>query len=362
MTRSNVKISHFQVASLLAVSTIFTFTSRLPDMADHSMGRFISLLICTVILSALYTPLMLSARKESAGFVAVNNSFFKWFFGSILIIRLLFTVVLTMLQLEFRITCTAMSYISPVFYTAFVFLAVLYGSMKGLQATARVAPLVLVAYVFLIVAVSISAWDKVDVIRIYSPFSVGTDSIVKNAVMDVIRNDELFFFAVLAGYVRGNGNRGQGYKSILYYLPFVTLVGLWLNFLYNAVLGRFINSTACQMYTVSSFSSFNLLERMDGLFISTAIFAGILKITLSFVCIRAILLHLLPKERAAKCTSAVLLGVIGVLVFFLYEKYDWLLNYWLGVALAASLVIIALILPICRGKSNEQSNEKTVNS
>jgi len=360
---SKVKISYLQVASLLAISTVFTYTSTLPLMADHSTGHFISLIISTVILLAVYTPFILSARRESCGITAVNNSFLKYLFGGVLILRLLFTAVVTALQLEFRVTCTAMSYISPLFFTAIVFYVALYGLQKGLQASARIAPLLIVMYVLVIVVVSVSVWGKIDLLRFYSPLGVfSNNSGLLRAMSNVVKNDELFFFAALCGFVRakeedGNENKGQGFKSVLYYLPLVLVLGLWLNFLYNVVLGRLIDSTACQMYMISSFSLFNLFERMDGIFISVALIGGILKIILCFLCIRIIFSHLLPVERAAKITSSILLAGVAVLSYFMYGNYDWLVTKYTTISLTIVMIIVAFFLPITSfmGKNNNEN-------
>jgi hypothetical protein len=357
---SDVRISHFQLAALLSVSVLFTYTSTLPIMADHSMGRFISLFIAVGIKLMLYIPLLIySAKREKAGFIAINNGFFKWFFGCLLIIRFLYGALLAVVKLEFRVTCTALPYLSPFYFTLILFGAVLYGSLKGVQASARVAPIVLALYIFLIVTVSVSVSDKIDVIRIYSPFSSSTRSIVAEALKVVMRNDEILFFAVLCGFVRGNTEgKGNAYKAVWVYLPFVLIVGLWINFLYNSVLGRFINSTACQMYAISSYSRFNIIERMDGFFITTGILGGVLKIILSFVCVRAILFHLLPNHgTAAKYIASLTLLAVSVTSFFTHEHSAWLMHIAVHIGLFVVLGLVALVMPFCgeRNVNNEES-------
>jgi hypothetical protein len=349
MQKSGVKISHFQLAALLLVSTVFTYTSALPDMADHSMGRFVSLTISSVVMLLLYTLPVLSSGKNPAGALGLNSRFLKWTFGIIILLRLLYTVVLTTLQLEFRITCTAMPYLSPFFFTILLFAAALYGTLKGVQATARIAPIALAIYVFLIVMVSLSVWDKFSILRIYTP--LGDDNLLKNAFINIIRNDEIFFFAVLSGFVRQDekNNKSLAYKSVLYYLPLALIAGLWLNFLYNGVLGRLVNSVACQIYTISSFSALNIIERMDGIFITAAIIGGILKITLSFVCIRVIFAHLFPNsdfQRLPKMLTSLLVIITGTAAYFLVLSDNaWLVSNVLNICLLATLTVVSAILP-----------------
>jgi hypothetical protein len=349
MPVNKVKISYFQLAAIMIVSTLFTFTSELPSIADHSMGRFISLLIFTAVMSLLYIPLILSSSRGESALMGVGNPFLKWFFAVIIVIRLLYIALLTAMQLEFRITCTAMPYLSPIFYTSIIFAAALYGTLKGIQACARVAPVSLAIYVFLIFVVSFLVWSRVEVTRLYTPFA--SSGIFPNALYDVISNDEIFFFAILCGYVRDNQGKGLAYKSVMFYLPIALTAGLWINFIYNSVLGRLLNYTACQMYTISSFSSFNVIERMDGFFISAAVIGGLLKITVSFICMRAVFAILFNDHKSqikiSKIISSLLLTGLSVCAYFLvsYNK-DWVTHGYVTYGLLAVMVITIVILPV----------------
>ncbi|MCL1866532.1 MAG: hypothetical protein FWF82_03905 [Oscillospiraceae bacterium] len=379
---SQVKISHFQLASALAVSVMFSLTCALPNIGLYSMGRYLTIPIAVAAVLALYTPLMMSASKgESSGFTAIDNSFMKWTFGSLILIRLLFAGYLTLVQLAYRITRTAMPYISPFYFAIIIFLVAGYGMLKGLQSSARVAPIALVLYVLLIITVSFSMWYKFDFTRIHSPLL--SSGVVGNTFSEVIRNDEIFMFAVLCGFVRGKQEQSQdtahkkglAQKSVLLYLPLVLVAGMWLNTLFHGVLGRFVNSVECQMYTISSFSKFNIVERMDGIFVTIIIICGILKMVLSFVCIRAVLSHLLCKsdksnvpdksdkpdksERTGKIVASVLLAGISVLSFFTRGNIEWFEGLILDIVLAVLLVSIALVMPITdlivKNKSRRQT-------
>jgi hypothetical protein len=344
-----VKISHFQLASLLAVSALFNYTSVLPILADYSMGRFISLTVSTAVVFALYLPLLFSSARDSSGTVTVNNTFFKWVFSLLLIARILYTAVLSLLQLEFFVANSVMPYLSTIFFMAIILVAVWYGTHKGVQSTARIAPIALFMYIFVIFMVSISVWAKADTVRLYSPFAYGIS--MKDVFADVIRNDELFFFAALSGFVRGNENnenkhKQNSHKSVLYYLPFILVAGLWLNLLYNVVLGRFIGFVHCPMYTVASLSSFNIIERMDGFFITAEVIGGVLKITLCFVCIRAIMnnlfVHNIDKyERSLKIATGIILFSVIAASYFLVGRDDWLKSAITEIMLCAVLVIIS---------------------
>jgi hypothetical protein len=317
-------------------------------MSNHSMGRFLTLPVTAIIMLVIYIPLMLTP----GGISDVKNKVLRWIFAMVIVIRLLYSAMLTISQFEYRVTCTAMPYISPIYFLAIIFAAALYGVHKGIQATARIAPISLTLYMVLIVLISLTVWDKVDIIRIYTPLSApfirGDNSIMYHSLMEVIRHDELFIFVALTGFVREKDGKSQARKGVLIFMPFVLVVGLWLNFLYNAVLGRLINYTACQMYTISSFSSFNIVERMDGFFITTAIVGGLLKIIMCFVCIRAVLSQLVDdrsETRAVKITTMLLLAGIIIPTYFVLGFYELFISDIMNICLISVMVIAALLLP-----------------
>ncbi|MCL2071375.1 MAG: hypothetical protein FWH07_03970 [Oscillospiraceae bacterium] len=370
-----IKISHFQLAALLIVSALFSMSSGLPDMSEHSMTKFASLLITSGLLLLIYLPLIVFTARNQDGVLQSNFGAVKWIVGSVIVFRLLFAALLTAVQLEYAITKTIMPYLAPIFFTTVVFLSALYSMNKGVQSAARVAPVALTLYLLVIALVSVFIWKNVDIIRIHSPLAMfgGNDNggMFWGSLNDAVKNDELFFFAVLSGFVRSEDAqdvqgkvRGQSYKSVLfYYFPIVIIVGLWLNFLYNAVFGRFLGSVLYPMYTISSFADFNIIERMDGVFATATILGGIFKIILVFICVRVILFELfavhsrdkqkdnggggqIKRIRAAKITAAILLVATAALVRLLLGREQWFNNNsGMSIFYGVPMITAAFILP-----------------
>ncbi|MCL1903299.1 MAG: hypothetical protein FWF94_02640 [Oscillospiraceae bacterium] len=364
---STVKISHLQLASLLAVSVIFSLTMPVPFTVGYSIERLVILGVSALIIILMYTPFIVFTAKNNRGVLEINNRFFKWFFGLIILIRLIYTAVLTALQMHIFIKETIMGYLSAIIFIVSIFAVALYGSAKGIQASARIAPLSLLLYIFVIVTVSALAWDRVEIIRIHSPFY--GENIISRSLTDAIRNDELFFFATLCGFIRPKSSnetqktQGQGFKSILYYLPVTLVTGVWLTLLYHAVFCRFAESIPYPLHATAAFSSLTLIERMDGVFVNAGIIGGILKIVLTFICIRVVISTLYsPKNaqspqpvkphRKAKITATVLLIGVAVLSYFVVSNTEQYLAWTddgsgiLNIFFAVTLIITALILPL----------------
>ncbi|MCL2036940.1 MAG: GerAB/ArcD/ProY family transporter [Oscillospiraceae bacterium] len=354
------KISHFQLAALLMVSAIFTQITALPELSEHSMSKFITLSLSGVFLLALYTPLLIFTSRNSGNTLSYCNGstpskVIRWILGGIILLRLVYAVVLSLMQLKFAITKTVMPYLSLSFFMLLTLVTVFYGMSKGIQASARVAPISLFFLIIAIVAISFMMYDRIDVLRIYSP--IWDNGMLGGGFKLALRNDELFLFAALSGFVNSKSpktsktsqtSKPNSYKAVLYYLPIVLVSGLWLNFLFNAVLGRFMPQILYPMYTIASFATFNVIERMDGVLVTAAIIAGLLKIILIFVCMRSIIACLLPpaKFKSAKTTVYVIGLVVFAATFFIVEDEPLLIADWWKYFFMVTMAATAIILPI----------------
>ena len=364
LNKADVKISHLQLAALLATSALFTMTATLQGSANLSMSRFISLSICGILLLLAYAPLAIFTAKSADSPLRNNNHVLKWIFALLILSRLVYTILLTMLQLKFFVTKTIMPYLSPLAFIIIVLFVVAYSADKGVQATARVAPVAFILCAFAIVTVSFLAWDSVNVTRIYLPLLNGSGWF-SDAVIEAVGNDEIFFFAVLCGFVRGKEKRecerGQAYKSILYYLPLVIAAGLWLNFLFNAVFGRVLSNVFYPMQGVAALSSLNFIERMDGVFVTAAIIAGMVKLIVAAVCVRTLVFELNrcrrtsqkeAQNRFMKIIAALILAATAVCVYAVLGNEEPLMSGRAGkikplnIYFTVTLIVTAVVMPI----------------
>ncbi|MCL1881267.1 MAG: spore germination protein [Oscillospiraceae bacterium] len=369
LPKADSKISFVQLMSLLAFSALFSLTVPLYNTtsAEFNMSRFVTFGISTLLIFSCYIPLMFAQRSvgEQNLFKAKSSKLFlkvlKWFLGCIIILRMLYIVLYTSLQLNEFISQTILAYLTPIFFVLVTFSVIWYGSIKGIQATARIAGFALIMFLTVILLSPLMVLQKLEFVRLYSPFAsfgeMSGESIFMTIFNDIIRCDELFFFAALAGFVRSRKNeqtlvtKSQSHKSVLYYLPIVLLSAFWLNLLYNTVLGRFLSNVIYPLYTISTFATLNVLERLDGLFVTAAIIGGVLKVTLAFICIRIVLAELIHFDMKshkpfAKITTSILVVLSAVTTVFFIGNENLFESMVVKVFLACALVIIAFILPI----------------
>jgi spore germination protein KC len=306
--RTDAKISYWQLFALLSVSALFTQTAALPEMRDYSMSRFITLSASTFIMFLLFVPLFLLARKRG-NLLNIKPKAIKWIIAIALTARLLYGAIYGAVGLKIFVASAVLTYITPIFFVIILFAGVLYGSLKGVQASARIAPVALVTFVGTIIAVSLMLIPQIDIMRLYSPFGdlmyLQNQNLFDSILTDVLHNDELFYFIALSGLVRAKTypdltQRPQCHKSVVYYLPLVLISSLWLNFLYNTVLGRFIDSVPYPLYTVSTVSEFNIVERKDGVVSSIIIISGLLKIVVAFTCVRVVLGEMIHRDMTSR--------------------------------------------------------------
>jgi spore germination protein KC len=318
LPRADAKISHFQLLALLALSALFTQTTG----GDFSMSRFVTLTVSAAVMLVIFTPLLLLSRKRS-NLLAIPNAPLKWAVGVLLIARLLYAAVAAAISLNAFVTETILEYLTPIFFVIVAFSAILYGSHKGVQATARIAPVALALLLITIASVSLMLIPQLEFVRLYSPLGdAATRNLPRIIGGDILRNDELFYFLALSGFVREKDGKSQSHKAILYYLPVALFVSLWLNVLYTAVLGRFMMLAHYPLYTVAGLSTFNVIERMDGVAATVLIIAALLKITIAFICVRIVLAELIHRDiksrkPAAKITTSALVAGVAVLTVFL---------------------------------------------
>lgn len=388
--KTDAKISHWQLFALLSIVAFFAVIVPLPDLLHatakfgvaqgnvFSMSRFVTLSVSTAIMSAIFLPLLLYSAKYPDNVLAPLPKWLKKVFAAVLILRLLYGAVYTVLQINSFLVQTILTYLTPVFLVIPIFAAALYGSYKGVQSTARIASPAVFVCVLTVIALSLMMWSKMDVIQLYSPIGAarteGGHTVFGRIVADVAGNDALFVFIALSGVVRTRVDKEkdsvikpQSFKAVLYSFPLILVLALWLNVIYNAILGRYVSAVLYPLYVVSTYSSFNLLERMDGIIATIVIIGGILKITLFLICIRILLGETVSRELEsrkpiAKIITLIMAVIAAVWAYALIGKEPLTTAPAVKYALLACVAIAALLLPLIavifarRTKKNAQKH------
>jgi len=365
----NLKISNLQLASLLAISAMVSETTCAPFSYAYSMEWLSYGITMAAAVILLYIPLMIAVGKLKASpfeIIAGKSRAAGLIFGAVIILRLLYAVLRLTSEMEFYVTNTIMPYFSFTALLVTFYAVVMYALAKGIQAAARVAPVIIISFIVLIVIFTVSNRDKVHFVNLYSPFAEGIFRFNRGFLDDLLKKDEYFIFAVLCGLTREHEQKtGKSYKSVLMYIPFVLTVMLYLYGMYIVILGRYLNRTIYPFYTIAAFTDTTAICAD----VALGIIAGTLKLSLIFICIGMVAGGIIKKETpvakgvsAGKLVTAVLALAIAIISPRFIVFYGGVVEYAFPYLIAAmaitviALPIIALIIPK-GGKANREIPE-----
>jgi len=362
----NLKISNLQLASLLTISAMVSETTCSPYSYNYSMEWLSYGITMAISVLLLYIPLMIASAKLKAGpfeIIAGKSRAAGFIFGLVLILRLLYGAIRMTSEMEFYVTNTIMPYFSFIALLVTVYAVAMYALAKGIQAAARVAPVIIIAFIVLIVTFTVSNRDKVHFVNLYSPFAEGIFKFDRGFLGDLLKKDEFFMFAVLCGLTREREKEtGKSYKSVLMYIPFVLTVMLYLYGMYVVILGRYLNRTIYPFYTIAAFTDTTAICAD----VALGIIAGTLKLSLIFICIGMVAGSIIKKEdpaekgvSAGKLVTAVLALGIAIVSPRFIVFYSSVIAYAFPYLIAA-MAIIVIALPITAliipkgGKANRE--------
>jgi len=365
----SVRISNYQLASLLAVSAIFSETTCNPYAYTYSMDWVFRLLFGAAIILLLYAPHMIASGKLKISpleYISGKSRVAGWIFGIIIIARLIYTVLRLTSELEFYVTNTIMPYFSFVALLVTSFAVILYALSKGIQAIARLAPILVPIYIVLLVIFVISTRDKTHFVNLYSPLADGIFHSGKDLLQNIIKNDEIFFYAVLCGITHGgkNNDDGKSYKSVLMYVPFVTLISMFVYAFYVVILGRFLNNVAYPFYTIAGFTDSTAIC-MD---VAIGMIAGVTKISVAFICAgMAVDSFIKRKDPIVKGLTvgkltAMILAVLAAVTSVFFISRNNLIIVSDTVYSAAIMAVVTIVMPLTAliiPKGGKPKNEKT---
>jgi len=362
------KISNYQLASILAVCSLFSETTCYPYSYKYNMSWVPGMLLTAAAVLLLYFPHMAVTAKLKTSpyeFIAGKSRIAAWIFGLVIIARMFYAAVRITSELEFYVTNTIMPYFSFITLLITAFTAILYGLDKGIQAISRFAPIIVISFVALVIIFVITTREKTHFINLYSPFADGIFSKSNDMMSSVAKNDELFIYAVLCGMTREKDNtQGKSYKSILMYLPFVLFFSMFVYAFYVVILGRFLDKTAYPFYTIAGFTDSTAICAD----VSLGMVSGIIKLTIIFICVGIIIDGFFKKNgkntqstrnvTAGKVSSAVLAVASAVTAVPLISRNN-LDGFNSSVFSLCAMGVTAIILPITAliipkgGKSGE---------
>ncbi len=351
------KIGWGQLGIVLALSRIFAEAANFPsDDINYGMQRFTVIVLSYILLGIVIIPLYV-VTKRSCGYdtaVTLHNSRPA---AVIMIIYLIMAGISTMTRLQFYTSSTIFDAAPPWLLILFVSAVCLYGLFRGLPTVARSGVIISVFFLLLLGAVIVGISDNIKLHYLYPAISDNPSTLFRDVISEFSKNGELVILTALCTNVRKDS-----FRSIFVYIPVTLTAQLLMTFLYNTVLGEYLNVANFPFYMLSSLSDISLLQRLDGIDVVVWVMSAVIKISLLALAAETVCRNSFGSRKAARITASLALALTaGVSLYFSINTNDFLV--FAGI-LETSLPLLAagLIAPVLSVASFyiKKRKEKTV--
>ena len=191
--------------------------------------------------------------------------------------------------------------------------AILYGEWMGLEACARFAAGVFLAYVAINLLVGLQMIPQYDLLNLRSPFRQGAGAVAASAAAFAVQQSETAAILMLPPRVRGS--LGKSYLATV----LLTAAGVAaVTFMTLAGLGEYARTQPYPVYALFTMANFLSLERMDSLYMALWLLIAFLKGVLSLVLARECAGYLFPRRwrPAVRVGNGLLaVGISALLIF-----------------------------------------------
>lgn len=235
--------------------------------------------------------------------------------------------------------------------------AVFYGELMGLEACARFAAGVFLAYLVINLLVGIQMIPQYDLLNLRSPFVNGWGKLLQSALAFTVYQSEAAAVLMLAPRIRGNLK-----KSYLVMLGLTSLGVAAVTFMTLTGLGEYARTQPYPVYALFTMANFLSLERMDSLYMALWLLTAFLKGVLYLIIARESAGYLFPSryQGAIRTVNILLAAGISALLIFQVRDLELVGGIRLEVypALAAAVLIPALLLGLRWRKERREAAEK----
>lgn len=340
------KIGWGQLGIVLALSRIFSEAANFPqDDITYGMQRFTVIILSFVLLAATLVPIMLLLRKypgENLFAVCAKSSPAVSRILAVIFIFMIFTMMVSVtVQLEFYTSSTIFDAAPASLIIFFVIIAGLYALLKGLPAVARTGVITAGGFTLLLILVVCGIGGSICLHYLYPVIIDSPKTLIPDVLGEFSKNLEAATFAVLCSEVRQKAG-----KSLLLYVCLTLPTLLLMTFLYNSVLGEYLNVTSFPFYMLASLSDVNLFQRLDGIDVIVWVMAAIIRLSLMTIAVQNACRNAFGNITAAKITAASVLVLSGFASFAFSRNTTDFVNFSALTGTGAALLIPVTIVPL----------------
>lgn len=311
------KIGWVQFSLVLVISRIFSEATTIPSSnIVYGMQRYSVILLSFILTFILYIPLFLIAgNNEGKCFLELTKERNKpttIVFGIVYIIFLAYLMTETTIRLDYYATSTIFDAAPALILLLFVGIACIYGTVKGIEAVTRTGIIISAGFFILLLLVAIAVIPVIETEHLYPAFLDRPGEFLSEVIAEFSRNSEAVIFAILCRRIRKDGK-----KTIILYLSLSCGILLLMTFLYNTVLGEYLNEVNFPFYTLSSVSDISVLQRLNGLDVVVWLMAAIIKLSLFAIAIREIFMILFGNETLSLWAGLLSPVITSILTYFI---------------------------------------------
>lgn len=301
------KIGWGQLGIVLALSRIFAEAANFPrDDINYGMQRFTVIFLSFLLLGAVLTPVYVLLRKlpgENVFSAAAKKSpLASRILAVIYLAALLPMMIATTVRLEFYASSTIFDSAPAWLVILFTLAVCLYGTVKGLPAVARTGVIIAGGFALLLILVIFGIAQSIQLHYLSPTLAERPNSLLPEVLSEFSKNAEAAVFIALCGNVREKAHR-----SLIVYFALCFSALFLMTFLYNTVLGEYLNLTSFPFYRLASLSDVSLFQRLDGIDAAVWTTAAIVKLSLMTAAVRAAIESAFGSRRAARITAIALL-------------------------------------------------------
>lgn len=332
------KIGWGQVGLVLVLSRIFSEAANFPsDDINYGMQRFTVILLSYILLIITLIPLFIWSKKY--GGISIYGK--SRTAAIITVIYLITAGVTTSTRLQFYASSTIFDAAPPWFIVLSLTVVCLYGIFKGVSAVLRTGIITCAGFLLLLITVLIGVSDNIELKYLYPSFADDTSSLFGQVMSEYSKNAEAVVFGALLQDIRKKPE-----KSLYVFLPISFITLMLMTFLYNTVLGEYLNVTNFPFYTLAALSDISVLQRLDGLDVVIWIMAAVIRTSLFILSVYLIAQSAFRNKKTARIICFSALGIKAASALWFSTNTDDFLVYARFMGTGIPLLIAAFVVPL----------------
>lgn len=311
------KIGWGQLGIVLALSRVFAEAANFPrDDINYGMQRFTVILLSFLLLAAVLIPVYVLLRKMPGENVfsaaAIKSPIAARILAVVYLAVLLLMMVTATVQFEFYTSSTIFDSAPAWVVIVFALIACLYGTVKGLSAVTRAGVVIAGGFAVLLILVICGIAQDIRLSYLTPTLVERPNELISEVLSEFSKNTEAVVFISLCSQVREKAQR-----SLYIYFGLTLTATLLMTFLYNTVLGEYLDHTSFPFYLLSSLSDVSIFQRLDGIDAAVWTTAAIIKLSLMTAAAAGAVKSAFGGRLVPRLTAALLL-ILSSAISILY--------------------------------------------